>query len=501
MNGKKRHIIHAIVFLICLAVVFINICSVIAHSNSQPEWIHAYRARDSLKAHRNSIDVIAIGASANLCAFSPMELYEQYGISSFCAGIGYGSGPLEYYLLLSKMLKKQNPSVVLIEVGTLFFGNSEVAFRVMSDAVDVTAQKIEVLSELPDEYFEDSKLSYLFPILKYHIRYKNATEDDFFDSEKNKYYNYFLGYKMWEKVSEGIIYPMIENDESYTENQLQFRYLEKLIELCSSKQITPILYRAPCDRWSVEKYQVINEFAQDNKVKYIDFNLPEVGDQINFDPSCDFMDPAHINSRGAVKVSRYLGDFLHENFDLSDRRNDKNYLYLDEELARYQREKFNEQFIYSTTMPDYLDILKNANEDCTVIFSVKDSCYQGLDDNLKSKLRELGFTSKKVLDEPRHSFIGIWQNGGVVYENCSKGIENKEKDTLEYRGVLPDENKFYVKSAGYHVGNTSSIVIDGTEYSKNSRGFNIVVYDNANSRVVDSIAFDTHADAGITYKR
>ena len=50
---------------------------------------------------------------------------------------------------------------------------------------------------------------------------------------------------------------------------------------------------------------------------------------------------------------------------------------------------------------------------------------------------------------------------------------------------------YSIVSAGYLVGNRSSIGIDGTEYSKNVRGMNIVVYDLKEKRVMESISFDT----------
>ena len=50
---------------------------------------------------------------------------------------------------------------------------------------------------------------------------------------------------------------------------------------------------------------------------------------------------------------------------------------------------------------------------------------------------------------------------------------------------------YTISSAGYQVGNTSSIIVNGVEYSKNMRGLNIVVYDNQLKQVTDSVAFDT----------
>ena len=50
---------------------------------------------------------------------------------------------------------------------------------------------------------------------------------------------------------------------------------------------------------------------------------------------------------------------------------------------------------------------------------------------------------------------------------------------------------YSIVSAGYLVGNRSSIEIDGTDYSRDVRGLNIVIYDLKEGKVTKSISFDT----------
>ena len=55
----------------------------------------------------------------------------------------------------------------------------------------------------------------------------------------------------------------------------------------------------------------------------------------------------------------------------------------------------------------------------------------------------------------------------------------------------------HIESAGNEVGNYSSIQFDGKEFSKNSRGLNIVVYDKLLGYAIDSICFDLYSDYNI----
>ena len=71
-----------------------------------------------------------------------------------------------------------------------------------------------------------------------------------------------------------------------------------------------------------------------------------------------------------------------------------------------------------------------------------------------------------------------------------KSIYDYAVGSIKYSGYV-DGLKYVISSAGYWSGNYSSIVINGTEYSKNCRGLNIVVVENG--VVSEAIAFDTWA--------
>lgn len=51
--------------------------------------------------------------------------------------------------------------------------------------------------------------------------------------------------------------------------------------------------------------------------------------------------------------------------------------------------------------------------------------------------------------------------------------------------------EYSLVSAGYDSGSTSSICLDGEEYSLDGRGLNLVVYDHYFQEVIDVVCFDT----------
>ena len=118
-----------------------------------------------------------------------------------------------------------------------------------------------------------------------------------------------------------------------------------------------------------------------------------------------------------------------------------------------------------------------------LLFSGKDDFSASWNSEFQQIFAELGFKSN-LKNAIQYSYIGIIDNGNVVYEYLS----NKK---LEY---LYKKQGYRIKvlSQGLNCGNLSSIQINGTEYSLNSRGLNIVIYNNQNKILIDSFSIDTN---------
>lgn len=135
----------------------------------------------------------------------------------------------------------------------------------------------------------------------------------------------------------------------------------------------------------------------------------------------------------------------------------------------------------SAYLHEYLQSLKGKN--ITVFISAKDEAAGALTPPLLQDLKGLGIKTD-LQGRVRSSFYAVITPESVIEEIGSQTV-------LSHEGMVGDV-PYTISSAGYQVGNTSSIVIDGVEYSKNRRGLNIVVYDNSLKQVTDSVSFDTY---------
>ena len=128
---------------------------------------------------------------------------------------------------------------------------------------------------------------------------------------------------------------------------------------------------------------------------------------------------------------------------------------------------------------DYLESLLNS--DVSLIMAVKDDGSQQMTVTLYEDMEKFGIKTD-LRGQYRKSFYSVVTPDGVVEELADTEIKTE--------GKIGDVS-YSVASAGYLVGNTCSIMINDVEYAVNSRGLNIVVIDNEEKKVIDSVCFDT----------
>lgn len=136
---------------------------------------------------------------------------------------------------------------------------------------------------------------------------------------------------------------------------------------------------------------------------------------------------------------------------------------------------------------DYLQLI-NADNLTTVIIASRDvSRY--LCSAIISRFEELGLTQTPE-GLPRHAYAAIISGGEVVFEQV--GSDNL--DIITHNTTINDMEISLASAgrdaidAGYDI---NRIMINGRHYTTGTRGFNIVVFDNDQGHVVDSVNIDT----------
>ncbi len=289
---------------------------------------------DSPKNH----EVLFIGDCEVYANFSPMVFYEEEGISSYIRG---SSQQLiwQSYGILKETLKYEIPKVVIFNVNAMRYSKpvSEAYNRLTIDKMKWSKEKVEMIFSSMTE--EESFLSYVFPILRYHSRIFELSEEDFtylFQRRQNTFNGFLINQNIKGVESLPTKRPLTETRFA----DITYEYLDKIRELCEENNIQLVLIKAPSlyPYWYTEYDEQIKEYASKYGLDYYNFleNILEIG----LDYHVDTYDGGlHLNLHGATKLSKYFAPILKEKYSLTDYRDHEEInAYYQKELEKYYRE-------------------------------------------------------------------------------------------------------------------------------------------------------------------
>ncbi|MCM1326247.1 MAG: DUF1574 domain-containing protein [Bacteroidales bacterium] len=285
-------------------------------------------------------DVIFIGDCEVYENFSPVVLWEEYGINSYIRGSAEQYIWQSYYLL-EDTLRYETPKAVVFNIQSLQFDKSqnEAYNRMTLEGMKWSSSKVNAIRASMKE--NENFLDYVFPILRYHSRWSELTKTDvqyMFDTKPVSHNGYYMRVDV--KPAENVPSGRILSDYSFGENA--WKYLDMMTALCEEKGIRLILIKAPSlypywyDEWEAQ----VEDYAEENGLTYI--NFLEIGDETGIDYRTDTYDAGlHMNLSGAEKLSMWLGRMLTEQVEgIHDRHGEEDLCAVwEEKIAAYEAEK------------------------------------------------------------------------------------------------------------------------------------------------------------------
>ncbi len=514
-----RIIFRVLVFILIGIGLFI----IIGHIFMPKRFSYAQSSEDGklryyYNEEKDSIDVLILGTSHAYRGILPMEMYQLYGIKSY--NLATSTQPIEVtYYVLREAIKYQSPKVIIWDVSNLYIDNaSEARWKLVTDEMKIGVNKISLIREyLKKAENAEEIYTYLFPLPEYHTRWKELLKQDFELFDKNKHYfgkggqvssvmreatsvdemNSFVNRMI--RNNEKVVYEYHDGEEN--ENRewdvlysteipvANVEWFFKIKKMCDENNIQLLGVKVPAieepqrysSAWTLAKYDRTKAFCEENGVAYYDLLYDT---DVGLDWTKDTIDAGrHLNLYGAQKVSANLGNYLTGHYELPNEHN----VQWDKDLKSYEKVRKVVLLELEQDFVTYVNMLEDEYKDNMIFITVSDEMTVGLNEADINALRNLGLQAdySKAL---QHSYIAVIENGAVQYE----ALSNRP---LDYSGVCSQSGKEYeLHSSGWWTVANASIKIDGVEYAVNTRGLNIVVYDNERDLVLDSVAFDTWAE-------
>ena len=259
------------------------------------------------------IDVLNVGDSLADIAITPVEMYRDYGITSYVMGRDLQKC-IETYYAIKLALRTQPVKVVLWETHNLSKHQSGFDPYIIGIS----------------EYAK-----YRSQFIKYHYVWKRWMEG-------KGIRNYFKGYVVNEAVTpyEGDMpYMNTDDTEVFKIPDDQMYVFKKIYKFCQKEGIKIVLYSVPSPHcYDMRQHNAYAKLAEEYGLDYLDGNIDY--EKIGIDAATDYFDKDgdHLNLFGTRKMTRYLGGYLRDNCDLTDHREDPAYQSWADQLAAYEKE-------------------------------------------------------------------------------------------------------------------------------------------------------------------
>ena len=294
-------------------------------------WSNALRMNDGYYKNTPFVrddrqyDVLFFGTSHVVNSVFPMQLWRDYGITSYNLAIHGGSIASSYWML-ETALGYQKPKVAVMDVLLTKSNYMQTDLPMAHAAMDpfpLTVTKLRAIWDIYDSPKDRAEL--LFPLDVFHNRWKDL------DTEMLK--RGFGETKVSpEKGGESRIrvYPLeeplvVDAPDAADEWTEGLRYLEKFILLCQQEGIAPVItylpYRGAGDAEEQRYSNAAIRLAQSLGAETVDLQHSDLID----DDTDWYDDGGHTNPLGAKKITGALGAYLAAAHDLPDHRDSEDW--------------------------------------------------------------------------------------------------------------------------------------------------------------------------------
>ena len=471
MNDSKKviikHIIGTLIFLLLLSLGAAGIYNVFKWKDTSGDYFSSMEQMYDLPD--NSVDVVFFGPSVMYSGINPAIFWEEKGIPCFNAAIAGQDKEAAYYFI-KEFVKKQSPKVVVL-AGMLFqIDHYEVQGNVYRNTISMRNSKnfVDAVNAIvPDNDKTESNTVWDYylrwPII--HSRYKEIQKGDF---KEVKEYSKSLGFVYLDESYGWEANPVYFDGETSNpispENK---EWVDRLVKLSKEEGFVLLFVQLPGFLGDSQRYDMNGNFRYLDKigVKYVDLNLH--AEEMGFDYIYDMNDGHHARVSGAEKNSKFLCDFMSENFNLSDRRGEAGYELFEEALEVCRHERLSRKFAECDDLAQIFELIGDGDN---IIYSVTlKNGYRGIDDMNAGIIREY----MPVRDLGYSGGTSVFRNGLMTEVLSDK--------TLAFK--LNDSDYFSVKPVVTEDGHLD-LVDYGSERFQGEEGNFLVIYDTVLDRVV-----------------
>ena len=364
LDPRIRKLMRAICFCLLFVILFVFLSGAfIPRTGTTEDGMESRISKAYRGEPRDSIDTVFIGNSDIYRAISPVDLFQQTGITSAIAGrpnkqLSEVPGDIR------DILRYQNPKTIVLETDCMFSGTNP-GFKKGISPLEAEAAKVDVAGQAPSKatdadvagqapskatdadvagqapskatdtahqnIFDRCKallqegdsaflaaLNYKFPLVKYHDNWKHLKLATFLQP-RGKYHfsNKGMAYANTVKAYPfGNEYMQLSGGKHAMLSEEKLDQFQKIYDLCDRNGVRLVLLTVPsANTWNKGKSDTVKQLAKKYDLTYYDYNrqLPA-----GFDWATDSKDGGnHLNYAGASAVTKDLAKKLTDDLTMN----------------------------------------------------------------------------------------------------------------------------------------------------------------------------------------
>lgn len=443
---------------------------------------------------KNSLDVVCIGGSATFVYWEPLKAFNDYGFTSY--DLATNTIQAESILSYVKYAQKyQNPDLYVIGVRAFQYysqDGDEVGLRVTTDALDLGVIRNQLITQyINNRTIQTDAVSLYCDLAKYHINYDALKNPISWQLKNNTYKCNFKGHQPqteWCNLQQPVNFQNEKRaDLAINDRKVLIELLDYLNENDINALFVVCPYYISAEEYSV--YNSIGDIVQNYGYNYL--NMNDYYAEMGIDFSEDFYNINHVNTLGAEKYTKFLGDYIKENYDLPDHRNQKNFLEWQELAGQFDIDTQNNidivkgKMAYAKEGVNRGRVITAENDFSSWGMLVSDDRYTLCVFGNSNDFENVSQSDKKVMEllgvgdlETRKNYINVISASNTI-------IANLNEETV----ITTDIGQSQQPSNCTIINNDSekTITIDDVKFSKNLEGINVLVFDNSYKTIIDFV--------------
>ena len=335
MKNNIKNIIFITLFL--LTIPFLYMCLT---WYKKPDSVDLNNIRGFYGEKENTLDVVYIGGSASFVYWEPLKAYEEHGIVSYL----YGANTIQaemYEYMIREVYTKQNPELIIIDARAFQYRDvdqppTDIAYLNVLQGIPLNKNKIEFVYENVPKFLtkENEPINFLFDFRRYHSNQVLGSVNTHMKMMTQTYKNELKGFHFVPKAVR-LKKEKFKTDVKTPVSEQTTQILYSLINELNKHDAKVLFIVSPyiIDKEEKANFNYISEIITNAGYDFIDSNDYVKETKIDYDT--DFYNYLHVNIFGADKYTDFLSNYIKQNYDLKDRREDHNYASWNELLPNW----------------------------------------------------------------------------------------------------------------------------------------------------------------------